>query len=158
MSKFSPYYCTICNKNCNSPEQLRIHQGSKTHLRKCEHALSVSGSVSFDCYQPWQTSPKSDSSELTCPTCSEQYSAPEMLIHCCKSPPPIDTSSVSPFVVVDLADRLHSKPKVPHSFGKSEFYCSTCDVPLYSQVNFDIHVEGKKHMDKQGQVILPLKG
>ncbi|KAH9284153.1 hypothetical protein ECG_03348 [Echinococcus granulosus] len=76
-----------------------------------------------------------------------------MLTHCCKSPPPIDTSSASPFVVVDFTDRLNPRSRVPHSSGKSEFYCSTCDVPLYSQVNFDIHVKGKKHIDRQKQVL-----
>ncbi|CDI97601.2 zinc finger C2H2 type [Echinococcus multilocularis] len=153
MSKFSSYSCTVCNKNCNSPEQLRIHQSSKTHLRRCEHALTLSDRVSFDCYQPWQISPRSDSSDLTCPTCSEHYSASEMLTHCCKSPPPIDTSSASPFVVVDFTDRLNPRLKASHSSGKSEFYCSTCDVPLYSQVNFDNHVKGKRHIDRQKQVL-----
>lgn len=155
MNGLRSYSCSLCSIICNSSEQLRCHQSSRAHLKKCMNAKIDLASASIDCYQPWQMSPRSDSSDLmTCPSCFEQLTSNEMLTHSCEGSFTFDGSCPSPLASLALTPSPQPSPKKSPSVGRLDFYCLTCEVALHSQANYDIHVKGKKHLDKQKQKLV----
>ncbi|VDL19928.1 unnamed protein product [Hymenolepis diminuta] len=155
MNELRNYSCDVCNIICNSGEQLRSHESGRSHLKKCMNASSDMCINKPVCYQPLQVSPVSDSDDLeTCPMCCNQYSQADFLTHSCECDL-IDSISLppAPFVVIDPSSSTTPlKKQTPAE--RSEFYCGSCDVSLFSKANYDAHVKGKKHVDNKNKLLI----
>lgn len=79
--------------------------------------------------------------------CLSQFSSAELLTHVCDSDLTNDISSslTAPFVVLEPS----TSPLKKDISEKSEFFCSTCNIALLSQANYDAHVRGRKHISKE---------
>ena len=141
------YRCSLCNISCNSSEQLRCHKSSKAHLKRCKNTKTDTKSESFECYQPWQMSPKADSpGPLACHSLISDL--PSQLF---EDPFEFDDPSASTFASFTFTNDPPMNSKKSSNGEKSDCFCSICGIALHSQANFEVHVKGRQHLDKLRQ-------
>uniref|UniRef100_A0A5K3FGT6 C2H2-type domain-containing protein n=1 Tax=Mesocestoides corti TaxID=53468 RepID=A0A5K3FGT6_MESCO len=168
MDASGEFACKICNLTCNSAEQLRSHQSGKSHIKKCGKSFSESEQRLAIYYVPFQTSPVVEHEDLmTCVSCNKQCLPAEMLSHVCEPTFYGSTdsclgssfsSTLSPTTSTEAPSPASQPSSLsPETVSKRPYFCHACDVQLNSQVDFDLHVTGRRHKNRSDEISLLVK-
>ncbi len=165
MNGLRNYFCKVCNKSCNSAEQLRLHKSSKAHINKCQRSTSECESEAPDYYAPFQVTPEPEEEDgfMVCSACQAQLSPGDMLGHFCDAqfftnpPDPFrDSTFTGPQSQQPSSSSSGSQLKRPSlepiTTSASPFYCSLCKTELNSQGQYDMHMAGRRHLARKKEV------